>query len=340
MSCKTVIGTLYTAEKYAVTGLVKLCQRFLESNITEETVCEIIENARIFNMKDSFTKCLHFICKSQSCAQKVFESSGFLRCSRESLVSLVKADELPLDDKMIYQSLIRWAMHRCKKDGNDEEDSAEIRKTLGNLIFHVRFPLMSLKTFWKDVADKDILSAEEKVQISQLITGNWVKNPDFATTARQGLGVVQVMRIMRVNDIRTDRMSYQHGKIDAIEFEVSKSLLLRGLLLYGSENVPYTYMVQAKVLLRSQTLLHFPEKSISGSTQQFKIVFDRPCHITAKEKYTLWVKLTGPDSYQGKYSVCVNCDDFTFVFHKSGLSNNGTNISSGQIPGILCSMER
>ena len=82
------------------------------------------------------------------------------------------------------------------------------------------------------------------------------------------------------------------------------------------------------------------KNTISGSTQQFKIVFDRPCHIIAKEKYTLWVKLTGPDSYQGKYSVCVNCDDFTFVFHKSGLSNNGTNISSGQIPGILCSMER
>ena len=76
------------------------------------------------------------------------------------------------------------------------------------------------------------------------------KKPDFATTARQGLGVVQVMRIMRVNDIRTDRMSYQHGKIDAIEFEVSKSFLLRGLLLYGSENVPYTYMVEAKVILR------------------------------------------------------------------------------------------
>nr|XP_022311291.1 BTB/POZ domain-containing protein 6-like [Crassostrea virginica] len=66
----TVIGTLYAAEKYDVTDLVDLSRDFLESNITEGTVCDIFENARIFNMTDLFDKCREFIFQSEYNARK------------------------------------------------------------------------------------------------------------------------------------------------------------------------------------------------------------------------------------------------------------------------------
>ena len=83
---------------------------------------------------------------------------------------------MPLEEEIIYHSLIRWAEHRCKKEMVGSPNPVQMRKALGSLIFHVRFPLMSFESFWKDVGENKILSAEEKSQISKLIAGNIVKD--------------------------------------------------------------------------------------------------------------------------------------------------------------------
>ena len=333
VSSTTVIGTLYTAEKYAVTDLVNLCRSFLETNITEETVCDIMENARIFNMTDLLTKCMDFIFQSQSCAKMVFESSGFIRCGRECLMPLVKADELPLREEIIYKSLIRWAQHNCKKEGNDVEDSTSIRTMLGNLIFHVRFPVMSLDTFWKDVGENDILSDTEKVQISRLISGKTVKVTEFNSNVRK---IGRTFCLMRGTKLESQKWTLS-GKIDAVDFEVNKHILMHGLLLYGNTNAPYTYKVELKVLLGSRIILHVAEQSVSECAQTFKINFDKPCEITPNERYTLWAKIVGPTSYSGSYSPCIRRKDYVFQFYHSDQCRNGTNEQRGQIPGLLFS---
>nr|XP_022307461.1 BTB/POZ domain-containing protein 6-like [Crassostrea virginica] len=188
VSTTTVIGALYAAEKYAVNDFVDLCRAFLDSNINERTVCHIMENARFFNMTDLHAKCLKFIFQLPFYARSVFKSSGFIRCSRDGIESLIKDDKLPLEEEIIYQSLIRWAEHRCKKEKLDPPNPLQIRKVLGNLIFHVRFPLMSLESFWKDAGENEILSAEEKIQISRMIAGNVIKDSVFVTTPRRGKG--------------------------------------------------------------------------------------------------------------------------------------------------------
>ena len=110
-----VIDALYAAEKYAVNDLVDLCRVFLESNKSEETVCDIMENARFFNTTDLHAKCLKFIFQSPCYARNVFKSPEFIRCSRDGIESLMKDDKLPLEEKIIDQSLKRWAENRCKK---------------------------------------------------------------------------------------------------------------------------------------------------------------------------------------------------------------------------------
>lgn len=181
----TVITTLYAAEKYAVTELVGICQSFLESNMAEENVCVIMENARMFNMADLLTKCKNFIFGTEYVAKRVFESVGFLDLKREIILSLVESDELPLEEAFIYQSLTRWAKFNCVKEGKENPNFTEIRKMLGNTIFEVRFPTLSLETFWKDMASDKILSADEKVHISQVIVGETVQNIFFKSTERK-----------------------------------------------------------------------------------------------------------------------------------------------------------
>lgn len=58
--------------------------------------------------------------------------------------------------------MTRRAKYNCMKEGKGSPNSNKIRQILGNLIFEVRFPAMSLEKFWTEIAYHDILSDEEK----------------------------------------------------------------------------------------------------------------------------------------------------------------------------------
>ena len=333
----TVTGTLYAAEKYAVKELVSLCRSYLESNINEETVCAILENSRIFSMTNLFSKCMTFIFRSKSCAEKVFESQGFLQCSRECLEFLIKDDKLPLPEEMIYKSLIRWAEHNCARQETVNENSEDMRKTLGNLISHVRFPLMSLETFWTVAGKIEILSDKEKIQIFRLIVGYSVKDTSFICTPRRRNKPVKTPMMRIKNETRNCSWNLT-GEIDAVEFEVNKPLLLHGLLLYGSYLLSYTYNIEVKLLSRSKTTFaHVSEKRITDSTKVYQVNFDEPCIITPNERYTgendRTLKLS-----RGVIRLC-KLGNFVFKFYKSTEDTNNTNVGRGQMPGLLCCLE-
>ena len=337
VSTDTVIGTLYAAEKYGVTNLVDHCRAFLESNISEGTVCDIMENARFFNMTDLHAKCLKFIFQSPCYARNVFKSSGFIRCSRDGIESIIKDDKLPLEEEIIYQSLIRWAEHRCKKERAGSPKPVQIRKALGSLIFHVRFPLMSFESFWKDAGENEILSAEEKSQISRLIAGNIVKNTVFVTTPRLGKGsVISITRAIK-NQVMIRCGMSTFGELrytDAIDFKVNKPIFLHGLQMYGSARVPYTYDIEVDILSKTKTVLsHVPTKTITESTEIFQIHLDHPCTISPNKTYTVCVKMKGPNRYCARYRDHVVHDGYTFKFYASV---SGTNVNKGEIAGLLC----
>ena len=340
VSTDTVIGTLYAAEKYGVTNLVDHCRAFLVSNISEGTVCDIVENARFFNMTDLHAKCLKFIFQSPCYARNVFKSSGFIRCSRDVIESLIKDDKLPLEEEIIYQSLIRWAEHRCKKERAGSPNPVQIRKALGSLIFHVRFPLMSFESFWKDAGENEILSAEEKSQISRMIAGNAVKDSVFVTTPRRRKGsVISITRAENDNVlyISSPRCSPTYGDFtynDAIDFKVNKPTFLHGLQMYGSARVPYTYDIEVDILSKTKTVLsHVPTKTITESTEIFQIHLDHPCTISPNKTYTVCVKMKGPNRYCARYRDHVVHDGYTFKFYASV---SGTNVNKGEIAGLLC----
>ncbi|XP_052694048.1 BTB/POZ domain-containing protein 6-like [Crassostrea angulata] len=328
----TVITTLYAAEKYAVTELVGICQSFLESKIAADNVCVIMENARMFNMADLLTKCKDFIFVTGYVASRVFESDSFLDLKREILLSLVESDELPLEENFIYQSLIRWAKHKCVKEGKENPNLTDIRKMLANTIFEVRFPTMSLETFWKDMASDEILTPDEKVHISQVIVGKTNQNTVFKSTVRK-----RDVHILRSQSDPTVCSWGYAGSVDAIEFEVNKPVSLCGILLYGNSNNQYSYDVEIKIISLSDiVLVHMLPKKITESCKMFQVNFDKPCKVNPNERYTVWVKMNGSKSYRGNYSECVEYKDHKFKFYKSKYSNNGTDVGIGQIPGLLC----
>lgn len=287
----------------------------------------------MFHLNDLFIKCTEFIVQSEAISKRVIESYGFLQLSRGIVRSVLELDELLVNEECVYKSLLFWAQEACEREGKDKDDAEEIRSTLGDLLYRIRFPVMSLETFWKEIAYDNVLSLEERDQISRAIVG------------KSDVNSLPFPKRRRVKNVTVYRgMEYQptwdlKGKVDALRFEVNKALFLRGLVLLGcGDTDPYTYSIEVKIINSdNENVLHYPEQSITSCGPEFHIVFDKLCPIQANQMYTIWINMCGPNSLQVR-----GCDsevdemDFQFKFFKSEMCTNGTSVNCGQLPGLLC----
>lgn len=288
-----------------------------------------------FNRDGLVQKCQNQIYESLFVSRKVFESQCFLNLSKHCLGKLIQSDRLPLEEKMIFDALLHWAKKQCINAEKDPMDPSELRQMLGELLFHIRFPLMTSESFFKDIVPMKILSDEEVNEISDHFTGQTVRNAVFKKKERN-----MVMNIYRILRESTPSCDWNlNGEMDAIDFVANKAFQLHGILLFGSSDY-YTYVVEVRISSisdGSRCLLHIPQIKVTGKDQIFEIKFDEPCHITPSKRYQISVKMKG----QKKSFSAFFCDsytqcDFTINFLDSAYSGNGTCVSHGQIPGLIC----
>nr|XP_026691648.1 E3 ubiquitin-protein ligase MYCBP2 [Ciona intestinalis] len=74
-----------------------------------------------------------------------------------------------------------------------------------------------------------------------------------------------------------------------------------------------------------------------GSREKFHAIFNEPIPVTAGQWYTVTAKVTGPSSDCGSHGEqnVTTSDNIKFTFRRSKRSNNGTDVSAGQIPELL-----
>lgn len=114
--------------------------------------------------------------------------------------------------------MTRRAKYNCMKEGKGSPNSNKIRQMLGNLIFEVRFAAMSLEKFWTEIASHDILSDEEKVDISKVFVGKTVSRVVIKSTERK-----RCVHVFKTQFDATSCGWRQGNRVDAIEFEVKKT---------------------------------------------------------------------------------------------------------------------
>ncbi|XP_045187884.2 BTB/POZ domain-containing protein 3-like [Mercenaria mercenaria] len=158
---KHVTGCLYVAKKYALHGLVDKCSQFLANAIAVGTACAIYEQAKVYDEFTLRAKCFDYIVEN---SKDVFLSEDFLTLSNESLLEILKSDNLSSDESLNFAALKRWAESDCRKKSLLLSPE-NIRRCLGDVLFMVRFPLMPIDTFAKEVAPTGILTYEEMLMM-------------------------------------------------------------------------------------------------------------------------------------------------------------------------------
>lgn len=332
----SVIGIIYAAEKYGITDLLRKCEFFLENHLNQDNICIILENALRYNMDELFQKCQNVIYESLFVSRKLFDSQSFLDLSKHCLCELVQSDRLPLDEKAIFDSLLHWAKEQCIKAEKDPMDPSELRRMLGDLLYHVRFPLMTPALFKEDIVPMKILSDEEVNEISDHFIGQQTQSTVFKKKERN-----MIMNIYRIQE-RESTLPVDwnaNGEMDAIDFEANKAFQLHGILLFGGLG-SYTYVVEVQISSISdgnRCLLQTPQILVSGKDEIFEIKFDKPCHIAPSQRYQISVKMKGQEkSFSAYFCDSYTHCDFTIKFYDSAYRGNGTCALYGQIPGLVC----
>lgn len=101
-------------------------------------------------------------------AKDVFETSAFLQASRATLERLLSSESLAVDEVLIWKGLVGWAKAhaKVKPEQSEAKHVEEVVELLKPLIRHVRFPLLSNKSFSSLVLPyKDVFSQEQLLNL-------------------------------------------------------------------------------------------------------------------------------------------------------------------------------
>jgi len=336
ITAATSLPLLYAAKKYLLTGLVAECVAVLEKELSVDTVCTLLDQSISLGEKGLKTKSLNFIRKN---TPRVFSTETFVHLSHDALEEIVSLDCLvDSSERQVYENCMKWARHQLRESGNETPSDEEIRDKLGNILYRIRFPTMPPMDFAELTAQSTVLTLQEKHDVYVYMTlGNQLETLKFATRSRQ----VGENVISRFNRIRLPGEWNCNGHTHAIEFRTTVDVALTGVGLYGGMQAS-THHLTLEVWKGNETLSNTVTNMTSdGAQNPIKIELENPVHVHANTVYSVVAVVTGPDTWSGQESKTAY--DFPkpgrITFFESGLFNDGTHVSCGQIPQLFFYMQ-
>ncbi|XP_055618543.1 BTB/POZ domain-containing protein 6-B isoform X2 [Toxorhynchites rutilus septentrionalis] len=332
LEADNVLATLYVAKKYIVPHLARACVNYLETSLTAKNACLLLSQSRLFEEPELMQRCWEVI---DAQAEMAIKSEGFVDIDLKTFETILARETLNCKEIHLFEAALNWAHAACTKI-DIEPTSNNRRQVLGQALYLVRIPTMSLEEFANRVAQLGILTNQETIDIFLNFTAKNKPKLTFPVKARTGLKT-QVCHRFASCAYRSNQWRYR-GRCDSIQFSVDKRIFIVGFGLYGSSTGAADYDVKIELKRLGRVLAENSTKFFSdGSSNTFHVFFETPIQIEPECFYTASVVLDGTElsffGQEGMSEVCVGT--VTFQFQCSSESTNGTGVQGGQIPELI-----
>lgn len=336
-----MMALMYCAKKYSVQTLVQACRKYLQTEINASNVCTIMEQAHVFDEKDLWEHCLATVF-SNSVEVLTCEFQDYTNLCHDCMRTIFKDERLMAMEDMIYRACKCWAEEKCMQK-NLEVTDENVRLMLGEILYLIRFPLMSERAFTELVSSGNVLTAEEKLEVYQSFNSE-PSDSDNALKLKakfpsQERVSTLVHKLERFKETVGGIIDYwlNDNLYDAISFKCSRSVnlvgvtvfspfpdgVIRGSLCFFDE----TYTCIAK--LERLEISHCESKNA-------EIKLNKPVKIEDNKWYTVRQQMTGAKSYFGvKGQKEIVGKGAVFAFRNSPMDTNNTNVETGQVSGLL-----
>ena len=149
------------------------------------------------------------------------------------------------------------------------------------------------------------------------------------------------LKVLRCESYLNNIISWnQDGADDCLDFTINFDCYIYGIIVFGSIQYSGQHEVNINILNGSAVLDSTSTKLNSVKGYQFyPINLANPLRILKNIRYTIKLNMKGNICFSGTgYKTVVKIDDgSTVTFTDSESSQNGTNSTTGQIPGIILS---
>ncbi|XP_053970654.1 BTB/POZ domain-containing protein 1-like isoform X2 [Hylaeus anthracinus] len=335
---ESVMMTLYTAKKYAVSALEKHCVDYLKSNLTRDNAFLLLTQARLFDEPQLAAVCLDTIDRFTT---EALNADGFTDIDIDTLKIVLERDTLRVTELKIFQAVLRWSEAECSRHQLPVTPENQ-RLVLGTAFSLVRFPLMSKEEFTAGPAQSGLLNYSEVLSLFSYFILNPKPVVGFQTMPRCCM-TGKEQTVCRFQHTKS-RWGY-NGTSDRIRFSVDRRIFLIGYGVYGSMQGPAIYEVLIELIhTASGKIIATNSTSFScdGSKYTYRLMFKELAEILPNTIYTASATFKGPYSHygtKGLKTVMVDSDTgngkVKFEFSMEAGDNNGTSTDEGQIPELI-----
>ncbi|XP_071096746.1 BTB/POZ domain-containing protein 6-like [Haliotis cracherodii] len=339
VSAGTVVGLMYTSRKYSVDALYNECVIFVETCLSENNVCLILEDSHRYGELDLEQKALMILTEG---GERVIRSPGFAELCSTCLEKFLKSENLKSKEEDIFEAIMSWTKHRCLQDGMPDTPE-NLRRLLGDMRYEIRFNSMPLDYLLTVVGPTEVLTDIEKCQMIDKRVNSHIDISPFKDIQRKECNhfweePVSYRYVCRFRDYGLTAL---HKGTHAISFSANQDLHLKGCQLYGAER-DETFTLSIKVFDSSHLKIAEPlqkvKRVLEGQNQPNEVLFPTSLLLISGATYTLCVDMEGTDTYIGwEGSKKVIADGIEFTFENSPMATSGTTTYAGQIPGLIFS---
>lgn len=166
VDCNNVFQFLFCAKIFELGHLESLCAQVLSDMLTKDNMCEYLEQTLKFSASTFHAECLKLF-SEETCY--IMNKPEFLNLSAPALGMLLDADEANVVEIELFERIKRWIETRCASEGK-EANGHNMRRAIGDHLYKIRFPTMTLHDFANEVAtiegflnDDEVLQTYKKI---------------------------------------------------------------------------------------------------------------------------------------------------------------------------------
>ncbi|XP_046368506.2 BTB/POZ domain-containing protein 6-like isoform X1 [Haliotis rufescens] len=286
----TVLGLMYAARKYNITRLDKQCERFCLKSLSPSNACLYLQQAELFDKEDLKERALEFI---KSRAEVSVASEGFCELSKDCLKLILKADDMIVDEICIFRSVMSWAEAECKRQGR-EVTPDEKREVLGDCLFLIRFPFISMMEFSTTVCNEGILSDAHVIMFLRKYSISHLDIRPFCDISRKS-PVYNLSRLPPDQEYHETRNCGIYRR-DALYISCDASVHLTGLSMYPGKLADKVSVDIVVADSDDTTLLQY-HQDVDVTEGQLSDVVTFPSPLTVSKGKKIKIKVTRRSSF-------------------------------------------
>lgn len=285
-------GIIYLAKKYIVPSLITKCIEFLEQDISCQNAFEILVLAQRFDEKGLEQHCWKVIDnETKSCVQ----NDSFLNIDRATLACFLKRETLMIGELDLFRAAWRWA----ESKQNAQLSGSRVRELLGDTIYHIRFPAMTLTEFGQHVAVSGILTESEALDVFLHFSGveNKTEQKFYPVPRLPRMRLIRCARYLE--DFTCGSEDHHDSRSEELTFSVRKRIFLRGARLYAHSCPGQKFFAELNVRddkLKSLAMakgVFVTEQGGKKNWLGFDVVLPNPVYIRESCTYNMHISITG-----------------------------------------------